>query len=71
MPVRKQGRHAKTTRDELNAWLGTESGKPLHVATGSPFLFSLGMNLSEASATDFSQKPTSGPPDYAWGWKPS
>jgi hypothetical protein len=60
MPVRKQGRHAKTTRDELNAWLGTESGKPLHVATGSTFLFSLGMNLSEASATDFSQKPTSG-----------
>ena len=33
MPVRRQGRHVETTPDELNAWLGKESGKPLHVAT--------------------------------------
>ena len=33
MPVRKQGRYVETTPDELNAWLGKESGKPVHVAT--------------------------------------
>ena len=29
-----QGRYVATTPDELNAWLGKESGKPVHVATG-------------------------------------
>jgi len=33
MPVRRQGRYVETTPDELNAWLGKESGKPVHVAT--------------------------------------
>ena len=33
MPVRKQGRYVETTANELNAWLGKESGKPVHVAT--------------------------------------
>jgi hypothetical protein len=33
MPVRKQGRYVETTPDELSAWLGKESGKPVHVAT--------------------------------------
>ena len=33
MPVRKQGRYLETTPEELNAWLGKESGKPVHVAT--------------------------------------
>lgn len=33
MPVRRQGRFVSTTPDELNAWLGRESGKPVHVAT--------------------------------------
>lgn len=32
MPVRREGR-VSTTPDELNAWLGKESGKPVHVAT--------------------------------------
>jgi hypothetical protein len=32
MPVRRQGRYVETTPDELNAWLGKESGKPVHVA---------------------------------------
>ena len=32
MPVRRQGRFVTTTPEELNAWLGRESGKPLHVA---------------------------------------
>jgi len=35
MPVRRQGRFVETTPDELNAWLGKESGKPVHVATES------------------------------------
>jgi len=33
MPVRRQGRYVETTPDELNTWLGKESGKPVHVAT--------------------------------------
>jgi hypothetical protein len=33
MPVHRQGRFISTTPDELNAWLGKESGKPVHVAT--------------------------------------
>ena len=33
LPVRKQGRYVETTPEELNAWLGKESGKPVHVAT--------------------------------------
>ena len=33
MPVRRQGRFVSTTPSELNAWLGKESGKPVHVAT--------------------------------------
>src|SRR6202034_2645473 len=33
MPVRRHGRHVEATPDELNAWLGKESGKPVHVAT--------------------------------------
>ena len=33
MPLRRQGRYIETTPDELNAWLGKESGKPVHVAT--------------------------------------
>ena len=32
-PVRRQGRFVSTTPEELNAWLGKESGKPVHVAT--------------------------------------
>ncbi len=33
MPVQREGRYVATTPDELNAWLGKESGKPVHVAT--------------------------------------
>jgi hypothetical protein len=33
MPVRKQGRYVETTPNELNAWLGKESGKPVHTVT--------------------------------------
>jgi hypothetical protein len=33
MPLRREGRFVTTTAAELNAWLGKESGKPVHVAT--------------------------------------
>jgi hypothetical protein len=33
MPVHKEGRFVTTSPDELNAWLGKESGKPVQVAT--------------------------------------
>ncbi len=33
MPIRRQGRYVETTPEELNAWLGKESGKPVHIAT--------------------------------------
>ena len=33
MPVHKVGRFVSTSPDELNAWLGKESGKPVHAVT--------------------------------------
>src|ERR1700745_55355 len=33
MPVTKQDRFVTTSPHELNAWLGHESGKPVHVVT--------------------------------------
>ena len=31
--MRKQGRYVETTPEELNAWLGKESGTPVHTVT--------------------------------------
>jgi hypothetical protein len=33
MPVHRERRFVSTSPEELNAWLGQESGKPVHVAT--------------------------------------
>jgi hypothetical protein len=33
MPVRREGRLVTTNPDDLNRWLGEQSGKPVHVAT--------------------------------------
>lgn len=33
MPVKHEGRFVSTTPDQLNAWMGKESGKPVHVVT--------------------------------------
>jgi hypothetical protein len=33
MPVHRAGRYVVTTADDLNAWLGKQSGKPVSVAT--------------------------------------
>jgi hypothetical protein len=47
MPVRKQGRYVETTPDELNAWLGKESGKPVHTVTeGTDLVAELKRGLS-------------------------
>jgi hypothetical protein len=40
MPVRRQGRFVSTTPQELNDWMGKESGKPVHVAIGNADLTS-------------------------------
>jgi hypothetical protein len=32
MPVHREGRFVATPPEELNAWLGEESGKPVHAA---------------------------------------
>ena len=40
MPVRRQGRSVTTTAKELNDWMGKESGKPVHIATGDADLTS-------------------------------
>ena len=33
MPVTRQGRFVVATPEELNSWLGRESGEPVHVVT--------------------------------------
>lgn len=33
MPVHRQGRKVTATAEELNAWLGADSGEPVQVAT--------------------------------------
>ena len=33
MPVQRQGRFVTTTPEQLDAWLGKQSGKPVHVTT--------------------------------------
>ena len=33
MPLQREGQFVSTSSNELNAWLGKESGKPVHVAT--------------------------------------
>src|SRR5207249_11250815 len=33
MPVSKQGRFVTSSPEQLNVWLGRESGKPVHVIT--------------------------------------
>jgi hypothetical protein len=33
MPAHKEGRFVSTTVDDLNTWLGRETGKPVHAVT--------------------------------------
>jgi hypothetical protein len=55
MPVRRQGRYVETTPEELNAWLGKESGKPVHVATENTDLTA---ELKRGLSFVRSEKPT-------------
>ncbi len=60
MPVRKQGRYVETTPDELNAWLGKESGKPVHVATDETDLtaeLKRGLSFVRKEAEDKAAQP--------------
>ena len=58
MPVRREGRFVTTTPTELNAWLGKESGKPVHVATaGTDLTAELKRGLSFVRREN---KPTTG-----------
>jgi hypothetical protein len=40
MPVLEQGRFVSSSPEQLNAWLGRESGKPVHVVTAETDLTS-------------------------------
>jgi phage terminase Nu1 subunit (DNA packaging protein) len=40
MPVLKEGRFVSTSPEQLNSWLGRESGKPVHVVTPDEDLMS-------------------------------
>ena len=58
MPVRKVGRFVSTSPDELNAWLGKESGKPVHAVTETTDLTAeLKRGLSYVRHEQRSEKP--------------
>lgn len=40
MPVTEEGRLVSSSREQLDAWLGKESGKPVHVVTAETDLAS-------------------------------
>ena len=62
MPVRREGRLITTTPEELNVWLGKETGKPVHVATENTDLTAeLKRGLSFVRH-EKPQKPDSGTP---------
>src|ERR1700730_11571218 len=58
MPVRKEGQFVSTSPDELNAWLGKESGKPVHAVTETTDLTAeLKRGLSYVRHEQQSEKP--------------
>ncbi|HET9409391.1 MAG TPA: hypothetical protein VFO39_19270 [Candidatus Sulfotelmatobacter sp.] len=60
MPVRKQGRFVSTSPEELNDWLGRESGKPVHVVTSDSDLSAeLKRGLTFVRSRKHSRKETS------------
>ena len=65
MPIRKQGRYVETTPEELNQWLGKQSGKPVHFATADTDLTAeLKRGLSFVRAE---QKPSAAALDHKKG----
>jgi len=67
MPVQRQGRFVATSPEQLNAWLGKESGKPVHVATGNTDLaaeLKCGLSFVRHEQQSAKQKPA--PQKRAW-----
>ncbi len=46
MPVQREGRYVTAAPQELNDWLGRESGQPVHVATGGDLAAELKRGLA-------------------------
>jgi hypothetical protein len=64
MPVHREGQFISTSSDELNAWLGQESGKPVHVATENTDLtaeLKRGLSFVRSEKPDRSKKKASAP----------
>jgi hypothetical protein len=58
MPVRREGRFVSTSPAELNAWLGKESGKPVHAVNETTDLTAeLKRGLSYIRHEQQSEKP--------------
>src|ERR1700694_3872346 len=49
MPISRQGRSVVTSPEQLNAWLGRESGKPVHVIPPEADLTAAGRTLLDSS----------------------
>ena len=62
MPVHREGRYVVTTADDLNAWLGKQSGKPISVATENT---DLAAELKRGLAFTRNEKGTKGQPKKA------
>ena len=62
MPVHREGRYVATTADDLNAWLGKQSGKPVTVVTENTDLAS---ELKRGLAFVKNKKGAKSPPKKA------
>jgi hypothetical protein len=70
MPLHREGQFVSTTSDELNRWLGQESGKPVHVATENTDLtaeLKRGLSFVRSKKPD---RPKKNPPSLARKRKP-
>jgi hypothetical protein len=62
MPLNREGQFVSTSSDELNAWLGQDSGKPVHVATENTDLtaeLKRGLSFVRSKKTDRPRKKLS------------
>jgi len=65
MPLHREGQFVSATPNELNAWLGQESGKPVHVATESTDLtaeLKRGLSFIRHEKPETAKKKQSAPP---------
>jgi len=61
MPITRQGRSVVASPDELNKWLGRESGEPVHVATAGPISLPNSSRSEPASIGLFQRRWTVNP----------